>query len=355
MGIDDDTTVSSIPSGRETNDTLAVDPIDTADSQRDYLDTPNLADTDTSARRTDQPLPKIDEEQTTEIPGNGVNMDQALGVDQPVGLAEEQARDIAEGNTEQPVVDGIGTDTLSEREPREIKQSRIVDFQEANTAGEITPPSRRRRTEQETEVALVPRMADPAREEVPLFNEMSAADRACLQDLQKMGVRFEPMQPISKGNACGVARPLNVIGFQGGVQLKPAATLNCQMARFMAKWVKNELVPSARTRYFSGIKTIHQLSSYSCRKMNSRSNNPWSEHAKGNALDIGGFTLKNGKTIDVRKKSFFAFREKGLLKTVREDSCKYFTTVLGPGDAYHGNHFHFDLRARKSGYRHCSL
>jgi hypothetical protein len=30
--------------------------------------------------------------------------------------------------------------------------------------------------------------------------------------------------------------------------------------------------------------------------------------------------------------------------------------VLGPGsDRYHKDHFHFDLRARKSGYRHCSL
>jgi hypothetical protein len=65
--------------------------------------------------------------------------------------------------------------------------------------------------------------------------------------------------------------------------------------------------------------------------------------------------LKSGKEIDVRKKGFFAFREKGLLKAVRADSCKYFNTVLGPGDAYHGNHFHFDLRYRKSGYRHCSL
>lgn len=137
--------------------------------------------------------------------------------------------------------------------------------------------------------------------------------------------------------------------------MKPAATLNCSMTKVFAKWVKNELVPSARYRYFSGVKSIHQMSSYSCRKMNSRSNNPWSEHARGNALDIGGFTLKNGKHIDVRKKSFFAFREKGLLKTVRSDSCKYFKTVLGPGDPYHGDHFHFDLRYRKSGRPYCSL
>jgi len=369
MGIDDETMVSSIPPDNTQDDNsnyaAPVDPIQATDENRQYLDTPNLADADTSATERER-LPKIDEEpvEQTEIPSDGVNMDQSLGVvqdtsvtkEQPTSLAAEQARDIAEGETTQPVVDGIGTDTLTERQPREVRQSRIVDFQDATTADEVTLPTRRRNVDQETEVAMLPRTSDPTfEEEMPIFSEMSAAETACRKDLEKMGVRFEELPPISKGRSCGIAHPIKVSGFQGSIQLRPAATLNCQMTRIFAKWVKNELVPSARYRYFSGVKSIHQMSSYSCRKMNSRSSNPWSEHAKGNALDIGGFTLKNGKHIDVRKKSFFAFREKGLLKTVREDSCKYFNTVLGPGDAYHGDHFHFDLRPRKSGYRHCSL
>ena len=73
-------------------------------------------------------------------------------------------------------------------------------------------------------------------------------------------------------------------------------------------------------------------------------------------MDIGSITLKSGKEIDVSKKSIFSFREKGLLKAVRADSCKYFNTVLGPGsDRHHKDHFHFDLRHRKSGKRYCSL
>lgn len=358
MGIDDETMVSSIPPDDSQDDASTyvapVDPIQATDENNQYLDTPNLADTDTSTPADTERLPKIDEEpiQQSAIPNDGVNIDQALGVEQPTSLAEEQARDIAEGETTQPVVDGIGTETLTEREP---KQSRLVDFRDASTADEITLPTRRRNVEEETQVAFLPRASDPSMEEAPVFNEMSASETACRRDLEKMGVRFEELPPISKGRACSIDHPIKVSGFQGGIQLKPAATLNCQMTRYFAKWVKNELVPSARYRYFSGVKSIRQMSSYSCRKMNSRSSNPWSEHAKGNALDIGGFTLKNGKHIDVRKKSFFAFREKGLLKTVREDSCKYFTTVLGPGDAYHGDHFHFDLRPRRSGRRHCSL
>jgi hypothetical protein len=360
LGIDDETMVSSIPPVTATDEAATYaapsDPAQTTSDSSDYLDTPNLAGADsTLTEPSDQQMPKIDEEpvQQTTIPDDGVNIDQSLGVAEPQSLAEEQSQDIAEGETTQPVVDGIGTDTLTVRESRPATKS--VDFNDATTADEIALPTRRRDPEEETQVAFLPRSQDPTQDEVPVLSEMSAADRACRRDLEKMGVRFEELPTISDGKWCGIAHPIKVTGFQGGVQLKPAATLNCPMTRFFAKWVKNELVPSARYRYFSGIKSIHQMSSYSCRKMNSRSGNPWSEHAKGNALDIGGFTLKNGKHIDVRKKSFFAFREKGLLKTVREDSCKYFTTVLGPGDAYHGDHFHFDLRARKRGYRHCSL
>ena len=359
LGIDEETKVSSIPPGGQDDAATYMAPVDavrTTDDNTDYLDTPNLAGVDNMAASSDEALPKIDEEpiRQSRISDDGVNIDQALGVEEPLGLAEEQSRDIAEGRTTQPVVDGIGTDTLTERQPARPLRTETVDFQDATTAEQITLPTRRRNVDEETEVAFLPRAEDPTRE-APLFTEMSAAERNCRRELEKMGVRFEPLPPISKGRSCGIAHPLKVSGLQGSIEMKPAATLNCQMTRFLAKWVKNELVPTARYRYFSGIRTIHQMSSYSCRKMNSRSANPWSEHAKGNALDIGGFTLKNGKHIDVRKKSFFAFREKGLLKTVREDSCKYFTTVLGPGDAYHGDHFHFDLRSRKSGYRHCSL
>ena len=120
--------------------------------------------------------------------------------------------------------------------------------------------------------------------------------------------------------------------------------------------MKNELAPSARLRYLSGVRSIHQMSSYSCRTMNSQRGAAMSEHAKGNAIDVGKIVLNSGKEILIRRKGFFAFREKGLLKAVRTDSCKYFTTVLGPGsDRFHKDHFHFDLRMRKSGYRHCSL
>ena len=184
---------------------------------------------------------------------------------------------------------------------------------------------------------------------------MPQSEVSCRSELRRLGVAFRDVARISDGPTCGIDHPIELSGLASGVAIRPAVKLNCQVTLAFAKWVKFELVPSSRFRYLSGVERITPMGGYSCRKMNSRSSNPWSEHARGNAIDIGTITLKNGKEIDVRSKNFFAFREKGLLKAVRSDSCKYFSTVLGPGsDPSHWNHFHFDLRTRKSGYRHCS-
>ncbi len=284
------------------------------------------------------------------------------GLVSPHGLAEEQAVEIAEGNTAAPIVDGIGTDSPLQVSPEETRpevtpgNAGPSTFDAAVMQQDLSLPTRPlRKVEQEQEVAYVPRFSDPM--SVPeSYGGMSGADKSCRDALRKMGVKFREKDPISKGGNCTIAHPIEVYGLAGGIQIKPAATLNCPVTLAFSKWVKHELVPSARMRYFSGVKTIYQMSSYSCRRMNSSSSNPWSEHSKGNAIDIGKFLLNSGKEIDVRKKGFFAFREKGLLKAVRSDSCKYFNTVLGPGsDAHHKDHFHFDLRSRKSGYRHCDL
>lgn len=171
---------------------------------------------------------------------------------------------------------------------------------------------------------------------------------ACRRNLKRMGVRFRELAPIDDGGGCGIPHPIEVTGLSGGVRIKPAAKLNCAMAATFAKWVRKDLAPATRLRYLSGIRTIHQGSSYSCRSMNNRRGARLSEHAKGNALDIMKITLKSGREIDVRKPGLFAFRHRAVLNNVRGDACKYFSTVLGPGyDRNHRDHFHFDIMNRK--------
>ncbi len=182
---------------------------------------------------------------------------------------------------------------------------------------------------------------------------MPASETDCRRQLRRLGVTFRDLAPINDGGACRIDWPVQVSALPGSIDMKPAATLSCDMALAFATWTRKELTPSARWRYLSGVKTIHQGSSYSCRNIR-RSGGVASEHSKGNALDVMRIELRNGKDIDVRKPGWFAFRERGLLNNVRAGGCDYFTTVLGPGyDADHADHFHFDIKNRKNGYVAC--
>lgn len=188
----------------------------------------------------------------------------------------------------------------------------------------------------------------------PEYGVVPETELACRRSLDALGVTFRDLPAVQDGGGCGIDYPVEVTGLPGGVELKPAATLNCEMAKTFARWTKEELTPAARLRYFSGIQTIHQGSSYSCRTIGNRRGGTLSEHAKGNALDIMYITLKNGRDIDVRRPGLFAFRQRSLLNSVRGDACDYFTTVLGPGyNRDHKDHFHFDLKQRRNGYRAC--
>ncbi|WP_422718080.1 extensin family protein [Falsochrobactrum tianjinense] len=184
---------------------------------------------------------------------------------------------------------------------------------------------------------------------------MSNADAACRTRLKRLGVVFTEKPSIYRSNSCHIDNPIEVSAFaSGSIAFKPAATLNCQVTEAFARWIKGDLQPSARLRYLSGVNTIYNAGGYSCRTMNHRRGAKMSEHSRGNAIDVTKITLNNGKNISVRKPGFFAFREKGLLNSVRSDACDYFTTVLGPGyNREHADHFHFDLMPRRNGYRTC--
>ncbi len=201
-----------------------------------------------------------------------------------------------------------------------------------------------------------PMMVGYPRFSTPMSNAdasgMPASEVQCRRELKKLRVDYEDLSPINDGGSCQIAYPVKLRGLSGSIDMKPAATLSCEMALAFASWTKDELAPGARKRYWSGVKTIHQGSSYSCRRIAGTS--VASEHSKGNALDVMRIELKNGRDIKVEKQGLFAFRARGLLNTVRADGCSYFTTVLGPGyNKAHADHFHFDIKNRRNGYRAC--
>ena len=86
---------------------------------------------------------------------------------------------------------------------------------------------------------------------------------------------------------------------------------------------------------------------FACRPANNRPGARLSEHSFGNATDIGGFRLADGRQIVIlRDWSHGGEAERAFLRETIAGACEVFTTVLGPGYPLHDNHFHLDLAER---------
>ncbi len=157
----------------------------------------------------------------------------------------------------------------------------------------------------------------------------------------------ETVAPISNG-ACGIEAPV-AVRYVSGVRLSTPATLNCRTANTLADWVAND-AQNAVKKLHSRITGLRVLASYACRTRNSRPGARLSEHALGNAIDIGAFTLANGVVLSVEEDFRKPGKEGKAIRALHESACGPFGTVLGPdSDRYHYNHFHLDTAEYRSG------
>jgi hypothetical protein len=146
----------------------------------------------------------------------------------------------------------------------------------------------------------------------------------------------------------GPAQGNSVAAF-GPVAVKPAATLACPIVSVLDRWLADSVQPAAMRWFGARVVEIKQISAYSCRGMNGNSWAHISEHAFGNALDIAGFTLADGRYVSVKDGWRGLPEEQGFLRDVEAAACQQFSTVLAPGsNAYHYNHIHVDLMRRAS-------
>ena len=173
-------------------------------------------------------------------------------------------------------------------------------------------------------------------------------------------VRASPyVQPASDPGgrgSCGIVTPLKVsAALDGAVAISPAATINCPMTAALNRWLGGPVQSAARAHFGQPVFGITQIASYGCRGRNGSHFGPLSEHAFGNAIDVAGFRLANGREIKVLQGWWQGTpQEQAFLHEVFAAACAEFYTVLGPGsDSYHSNHFHLDLLlTNASGGRH---
>jgi len=146
----------------------------------------------------------------------------------------------------------------------------------------------------------------------------------------------------------GPAQGNSVTAF-GPVAVKPVATLACPIVSVLDRWLADSVQPAAQRWFGARVVEIKQISAYSCRGMNGDSRAHISEHAFGNALDIAGFTLADGRHVSVRDGWKGMPEEQGFLRDVQAAACQQFNTVLAPGsNVHHYDHIHVDLMRRAS-------
>jgi hypothetical protein len=179
---------------------------------------------------------------------------------------------------------------------------------------------------------------------------------SCLQDLEASGAEFErPFHVAEEGCTLeGAVSLISVPTPSGRVSLPGHPKMLCPFAVKFARWLNEVGAPIVLQRLGSPLAAIQTGSGFVCRNRVGGSVSKISEHARGNALDLMRFDLKDRHRVTVEEmpKGTSSLALSGL----RTSACGYFTTVLGPGsNAAHANHLHFDLGQHgKSGkYRIC--
>jgi hypothetical protein len=179
-------------------------------------------------------------------------------------------------------------------------------------------------------------------------NEPWRADeeRACLSSGVVRESAFVALRASLGGpEACGAIRPFRVSAAANGtVELRPPALLRCPMIPAVDHWVERVVAPAARRHLRGQLAAVKIAGSYSCRPMNNVDGALLSEHGHANALDVSGFLLADGRSVEVKSGWWGRFAERNFLREVHHGSCALFSTVLGPNyDASHRDHFHLDL------------
>ncbi|WP_179380892.1 extensin-like domain-containing protein [Jannaschia marina] len=167
-----------------------------------------------------------------------------------------------------------------------------------------------------------------------------SSEATCLSALGT-GARFEAMPPLRAG-ACGIDPRVSLRGV-GDADLVPVET-TCAVALRLAMWERHVLAPAAETHLGSGIARIHHQSSYNCRPIRG-STTRLSTHATGEAIDVRGVTLADGRRLELRESWSGAGAVSDFWQAARDGACTWFVTVLGPDyNALHADHFHMQSR-----------
>jgi hypothetical protein len=186
----------------------------------------------------------------------------------------------------------------------------------------------------------IPRTEPPPR---PRPAGGDGATLQCLADLQAAGVRFNRLPDRHFGGGCRTVGTIQLLDI--GIPITNLKALTCPLARSLTQWTRAEVPAAARSWLGSRVVRIETFGTYGCRPVNSRPGARLSEHGRANAIDVAAFVLADGRRISVLDGwNGGDPRVRQFLRELHRNGCRRFQVGLGPdADAWHRNHFHFDM------------
>ncbi len=193
-------------------------------------------------------------------------------------------------------------------------------------------------------LAACGRTERPSQSRAEITRPSARETARCHADLRREGVSFRPLPDKTLGPGCGLAGTVQLLDI--GVPVNNLTAVRCGAARAFAGWARNAVAPAAYQKLGSELARIDSMGSYACRNVVGSAKNAGrrSGHAIANAVDIGGFVLKDGRRVSILadwNSPDPAVRD--FLRTIRASACRRFGTVLSPDyNAAHRDHLHLE-------------
>lgn len=164
----------------------------------------------------------------------------------------------------------------------------------------------------------------------------------CFHLLDQAGVGYTRLDKPDENPQCGIADGLTLD--QSLTPYSATLTMSCRLAATLYMWERHVVIPAAEELLGQGVQRIETVGSYSCRRVNNDATGRWSEHSRGEAVDISGFTLEDGSRVMIENDFGSSDKRGEFLRRVRDRACGLFSTTLSPDyNALHHDHLHLDM------------
>lgn len=177
----------------------------------------------------------------------------------------------------------------------------------------------------------------------------------CRATLARSGIAFTALAPTGAGECRRADRVTLVPDAARGLAFRPdAPDATCAVDAGLVLWLRSGVQPASERILGTRVAAVEHYGTHACRRIGGGAEGAWSQHATGNAIDIAGFVLADGRRVSVRRDWTSDGGAGAFLHAAHDAACDAFGTVLGPDyNAAHADHIHLDQGGGRIGWGVC--